>query len=336
MNTQTGLLRKRKSTKQRLILLLILTDIYPHFMRIAFVHSGHSFLPEIEAYKDFFAARNIETVVTDKVSVETADSNVEWHFMGQHFKRKKSGRVLIHEYTSSSVPPFAGWKNLAKKFLNCKPDYRLFLNDRVKNKFGFADDITSGIRDMGVAEYFFLPSVSEKKDFDFIYTGDTSAPRRLKKLLDCFTTGNMKQHSLLILSRHYNRLAESLKPYKNIRFAGPVPYKDVPGFLSKARFAINFIPDIEPFNEQTSTKVLEYCAAKIPVVSTNYRWVNTFIEKHGASFFLLNDDLSNFTWENVCSFTYQFPDLSGMTWEKQILQSGIMEFLQSKFPGTAI
>ncbi len=305
-------------------------------MRIAFVHSGHSFLPEIKAYKDFFAARNIETVVTDKVSVATVDCNVEWHFMGHHFKRNQSDRILIHEYTSCSVPPLAGWKNMAKKFLNCKPDYRLFLNNWVKNKFGFADDITSGIRDMGVTEYFFQASESEMKEFDFIYTGDTSAPRKLKRLLDYFTTGNMKQQSFLILSHHYNLLAESLKPYKNIRFAGPVPHKDVPRFLSKARFAINFIPDIEPFNEQTSTKVLEYCAAKIPVISTNYHWVNNFIEQQGASFFLLNDDLSNFTWENVCRFSYQFPDLSGMTWEKQILHSGIVEFLQTKFPEVVI
>jgi hypothetical protein len=114
---------------------------------------------------------------------------------------------------------------------------------------------------------------------------------------------------------------------------GPVAPSEVRNYISSSKFAINYIPDIEPFNKQTSTKLLEYTACKVPVVSTRYQWVESFQQQFGGDYFYLNDDLSNFTWEEVTNFKYSFPDLSGWTWESQIRKSGILKFLSSRFPG---
>ena len=142
----------------------------------------------------------------------------------------------------------------------------------------------------------------------------------------------MKDHSLLILSNNYEDLKNKLKLHKNIFFAGPVKHKEVKTYIEKSRFALNFILDEEPFNQQTSTKFLEYAALKISVISTSYAWVKYFQQKYGGNYFYLNNDLSNFTWEKISDFSYSFPELNEWTWEKQIRRSGVLEFLQSKFP----
>jgi len=52
--------------------------------------------------------------------------------------------------------------------------------------------------------------------------------------------------------------------------------------LRRARYGLNLVPDRLPYSEQTSTKLLEYCAVGLPVVSTDYRWVRGFAQQHGA------------------------------------------------------
>ena len=47
---------------------------------------------------------------------------------------------------------------------------------------------------------------------------------------------------------------------------------------------LNLVPDQLPYTRQTSTKLLEYCAAELPVVSTDYTWVREFERQHGARF----------------------------------------------------
>ena len=71
-------------------------------------------------------------------------------------------------------------------------------------------------------------------------------------------------------------LKNKFASFANIHFAGPVLHEDVPKYISKAKFAINFMVDEEPFNQQTSTKMIEYAALKIPVVTTDYAWARNF------------------------------------------------------------
>ncbi len=172
-----------------------------------------------------------------------------------------------------------------------------------------------------------------KKQYDFIYTGSVSADMQMEKLLRVFATGALRQHSLLLLSREYGQLARKFSPYTNIIFRGPVPQAEVNSYLQQARFCINYKPVVEPHSHQTSTKFIEYLAAGIPVITTDSPWVRDFRQQYGGSFFFLEEDLSNFTWENVQGFAYSSPGLSEWAWEKQIRRSGVLEFLESKIAG---
>jgi hypothetical protein len=306
-------------------------------MLIAFVHNHRSFMPEVDAYRRFFMQKGFEVVIVHPQDLPAIRPAVEWHMMGTHWKRIHSAAVIIHEYTSASAPPFRQLKDIVKRTLTVKPHYRLFLNDFVRSALGFSNTLPAGLRDMfvisGQAPLSWQPQ--QEKEFDFIYMGNLHKTRRLSRLFNLFTTGPLRNRSLLVLSKDYESLQSTLQPCSNIVFEGPVSPFNVGHLLQRCRFGINYMPDEAPFNQQTSTKVLEYAAHGLPVISTSYAWIRQFESTYGARFFYMEKDFSNCTWEQISRFHYQFPDLSEWTLEKQLERSGVLTFLQSKFPSSS-
>ncbi|OQP51732.1 hypothetical protein A4H97_26330 [Niastella yeongjuensis] len=300
-------------------------------MTIGFIHEQKAFLPELNAYVDFFAARGIQTTIIHPSGLHNTPCDVEWHFMGRHVRRNKN-RVTIHEYASASAPPFSRLKDRIKKLINAKPDYRIFNNEYVLNRFQPHDNIPYGIRNYAIQSGVIPVIPIAQKKYDFVYVGTVDKSRKPELLLNCFASGSMKDHSLLVLSRHYDALATDYAAAINITFKGPVPYGDIYTHMQQARFGINYMPDVTPYNQQTSAKLLDYAACNMPVITSDYAWVRSFQKEYGGHYFYLQPALENFTWEKINSFTYTPPNLSSWTWEKQILQSGVLAFLESKFP----
>ena len=168
-----------------------------------------------------------------------------------------------------------------------------------------------------------------EKKYDFIQTGAVTADMQFEKLLREFTTGKMKEHNFLILGRTDEKLLRKFSGYTNIVFHPPVEQQEVPRYLSQARFAINFKPDTAPYNFQSSTKLLEYLNFKIPVISSNNQWIRDFKKNSGAGFYLLENDLSNFTMKEITEYEYIFPDMEPYYWNKQIEQSGLIEIIEN-------
>src|SRR5215204_2632482 len=305
-------------------------------MLIAFVHTGKAFLPGMAAYSDYFSGLGVNTRVVLKKNLKGLKPDVEWHFMGVHSRKMCPGSVIIHEYASASIPPFANLKNAIKKRVNIKPDFRIFLNDYVREKLDFNDSVPHGYRNLGLHDEFLNAPIkfsdSEKK-YDFIYVGMTDYDVHFRKMLDHFIEA-FRERSLLILSKNYDRLSKHYQMNKNIVFAGPVPQSEIPAYIRSSRFAINFRFNVEPYKWQTSTKLLEYAACKTPVITSDLPWVREFQQEYGGRYFYLKDDLTNFTWDNINQFDYTFPDLSELTWEYQIKRSGVLDFLSAKFPDT--
>ncbi|WP_205513150.1 hypothetical protein [Longitalea arenae] len=301
-------------------------------MTIRFIHPHKAFLPELIAYIDFFSSYGITTKVVSPAELTTTDGDVEWHFMGQHLRRRKNV-ITIHEYASASVPPLSVLKDSIKKLINAKPDYRIFNNDYVQQQFQTNDDIPFGIRNYGIppGTAHLLPGI--QKQYDFVYVGTVDKGRKLELLFDCFAKGALKERSLLVLSRVYDSLSATYEGAANITFKGPIPYNEVYFHIQQARFGINYMPDILPYNQQTSAKFLDYAACRLPIITTDYAWVRQFQKNYGGNYFYLQPRLNNFTWENISHFRYANPDLSSWTWEQQIRNSGILSFLESKFMG---
>jgi glycosyltransferase involved in cell wall biosynthesis len=253
--------------------------------------------------------------------------------MGMDRSAGRQGIYKIHEYLSPSTPPFRSLKDSLKRVLNGRPDLRIYINDYTRQCLAFNDAVPFCLKNMGIPSKM-LPGADPvlPKEFDFIYIGDLSSQRKPHELLQAFTRPNLRHNTLLLLSRDYDRLQLQYRAFSNIIFKGPVTQPEVKDFILRSRFGLNYIPDIEPFNQLPSTKLLEYAACGIPVVSTNYRWVRDFMKDHGGQFLLLSAGMKELSWETVTHFQYSSPDMRGWAWEQQLRGSGVLAALQARFP----
>ncbi len=235
------------------------------------------------------------------------------------------GNFIVHEYNSFSAGPFPKLRNQIKKRLNQRPDRRVFLNKIVLQGFGFNDGVPYGLRDMGIAAQFFDQPLTP--EYDFVYAGSMHRGDEVMCMLDHFA-GHMPDSTILLIGTVHEEEKKRYGAYPNIIFAGRVAYEEVPKYMAKGRYALNLVPDQYPFNVQTATKVLEYCAMGLPIVSMKYRWVEQFAKRRGAKIFWLSSDFSNLKRESVERFSFKTPDVHDRRWKTIIERSRIFDFLQ--------
>ena len=301
-------------------------------MTIAFIHPHKSFLPELDAYNHFFSAYQWNCIIVDPSKPSIVRADVEWRIMGSYSRMRRIAPLLIHEYSSASTPPFSRLKDFFKSCEEQNPDFRIFLNDWVKKQYAFPAECPFGFRDMGVSP------LTEKwhpgnKEFDFIYVGNMDPNRKPERLLQIFATGTMSNRSILMLGRNHECLQRKFSKNQNIIFRGPVSHAEVNSWLTKSSYAINYVPGHSPYIFQTSTKLLEYANQGMPIISSDYPWVREFQKAYGGHYFFMDPDLGNLSWKRIREFSYSQPDLSSWTWERQIRNSGVLEFLETNLKG---
>lgn len=298
-------------------------------MKLLFVRKPHVYLPEVTAYKAYLAANHSDVQAFESTDLDEYDPNdydVVWHFMGRDIKGE--GRYVVHEYNSLSTQPLATLKNQVKRLTNARPDKRIFLNDIVHEAFGFHDNVPKHFRDMGVDQIFFETNRSSAPEYDFVYAGGLNRGPIIKRFLDYFAL-NMRDTTLLLVGDASQALQQRYSKASNITFKGRVPYLDIPSNIANARFGLNIMPNIRPFNIQTATKVLEYCAVGLPVVTTNYKWIQNFENTRDANFFKLDNDMSNLSKTALEQHDFRTPNISNLSWDHIIGQSGIFDFLKT-------
>jgi len=286
-------------------------------IKILFIRSDKAFLPEIDAYIKYFNNTNeFEAYDSSKLGKDYIidDFDIVWEFKG-FGGVKSTDKILIHEYASLSTGSFPFLKNFLKRYLNTKPDLRVFLNENVKNGFGFKDNIDFCYRDMGIDESF-LQVKDTKKEYDFVYVGSICKGRGMDVFLKEFTKTNPGK--LCLIGNVDDDIYNTYKYNRDIIFTGKVAYSEVPSIASKAVYGINYIPDKYPFNIQTSTKLLEYLALGLKIITTDYKWIRDFEKKYRCNFyklditnplfdlsdlekheFVCNLNTNDFIWENI-------------------------------------
>lgn len=296
-------------------------------MKIAFINNGKSYLPELTAYTNYFnKQKDFHAIEVTPDQIETIKAcDIVWKFMGMSWKNEFQDKYHIHEYSSLSVGKFSKQKDLFKRHLNSRPAARIFLNDNIAQQMSFKDGIPYLNRDMGISNTFF--STRSKKEFDFVYVGDISNSRGLGTLLNYFKNIN-KDQNIVLIGALENKLYEEYKDVKNIIFTGKLNYQEVPLIASKAIYGINYMPNIFPFNIQTSTKLLEYCALGLKVITTDYQWVNQFENDRDARFLRIDENLTNFTSERIEQFHYKTPPVKDLQWETIFKNIQLIDFLK--------
>lgn len=255
---------------------------------LGLVSPGKAYLPEIEFYEDFFKVKY--DVYRVKSGDDLTEFDVLWYFMGTSGKRFNKNQFIVHEYASLSKPPLSKLKNKIKKYFLDKPDLRVFLNKHVDDSMGFDDGVDCVYRDMGVDKVFLkgegIDFSYDNKVWDFIYVGAMDGSRKINYFLKYLLSLNAN-FKILMIGDAPHKLVKNFKG-TNVEFIGRVAYKEIPLYLKKAKFGLNFIPNVFPYNVQTSTKFLEYTASGMPIISNRYEWIDNAQKELGGNIIYLD------------------------------------------------
>lgn len=309
-------------------LLQIASDV----LKVNILHTGSAYVPEVETYKAFLELQGSKVKLLKNLSLALQESaDVLIIMMGRHFfwQKPKSHAAVIHEYHSLGTGRLAKVKDLVRRLLSFKPDGRILLNEQVRQRMRFYDDVPFIYRDMGVPDYFYHKPKADtcEKRYDFAYVGRMNKRRRFSRFLRGFL-GQVPERSIALIGDATPKIKRRFGQAHTIHFFGRVERREIPRLLAQCRCAINYIPDIYPYNIQTSTKLLEYLAFGLPVITTDYAWIREFEREMGVRFPRIGERC-----EGLRQLMDDFPpekvvgDFKQWQWDIVLEKSGFQAFL---------
>lgn len=287
---------------------------------LCFVHQSKAQLPELQAYVDYFRQRYQVVINTPEANLQGYD--IVWFFMGYFRYKPKPHQFIVHEYASLSVPPFAKFKDQLKQRLNIRPNLRVFQNQQQSELLQFQDTVPVRYRDMGLSNRFVCHKNVEKK-CDLIYAGSMDRSRQLENALDIVL--KLRPHtSIWLVGQPAAYLQRRYQHYANVRFLGPVSNSQIPQLLNQARFGLNYVPDVYPYNFQTSTKLLEYAACGLPVIGNKTSWLEQFLQNQP----LVYHNIFELTqWPTPQTLATSEQILNSWQWQQRIAAAGFETIL---------
>ena len=266
---------------------------------VHFVHGARSYLPELAAYQAHIEHLGHAVQMHTQAHNVPDDAQAVWWICGRvpsAQARRLKGAVQVHEYASASVAPLAWLKDRIKQWQHPVPDFRVFQSDWVRQRMGFGqpDAVPFALRDMGVPDAFLTAQAQQPPEFDLVYLGEM---RRLLHFVPLLHTLGRAGLSLLLVGDVPAALQERLAALGHIQSTGRVPQDQVPAQVLRARAGLNLMPDVLPLAEQTSTKMLEYLALGLPVISNPYAWAQRTAQAHAGRVQLLGLQASAAQWQ---------------------------------------
>ena len=160
-----------------------------------------------------------------------------------------------------------------------------------------------------------------KKEFDFVYCGAVGRVGVKEAISKIASLGF--RFAVVGNTEKEGRVLSCVS--KNTHCFGKVSLKRSYEIMASAKYGLNFTPGIFPFNIQDSTKVIEYCALGLDVVTNRYKWVDEFEEKIGAKFLSFEAVDS---YESVSSFNFKQGDIEIYSWDNVISKADLMNFFE--------
>ena len=117
-------------------------------------------------------------------------------------------------------------------------------------------------------------------------------------------------------------LEGTLRLTPGVHCTGRIAQDQVPAQLLRARAGLNLMPERLPLAMQTSTKVLEYLAVGLPVLSNDYAWARAVATQHPLRIQLLRDIRLPERWAQamarVPACAADRTDLQGLAWPARL------------------
>lgn len=251
-------------------------------MRVTIQLTGKAFLPEAWAYRNALtAAGHLVSVVEPSIPISETDPAAVLRFAGLIRTDKRRSYAEIHGYNNVSRTSLPRTKNFIKKGLAGHPDARIFVTDWVRNELRFKDGVPSIVREMGASPELISAREASERPYDVVYCGSITGRQGLIQMI--------KKLSLLgyrtaIAGNATAKEARFLSSIQGVKFFGLLSHTEVPQFLSQGSLGLHFCPDKYPFKYEFGSKVVEYLAAGLPVVSNKYHWIDQHSSQEGYSY----------------------------------------------------
>lgn len=289
---------------------------------VHFVHTGPAYMPELAAYETFLRQRGHEVVRHSDPATVPLDADVVWWICGRidaHHSHRLRSSLQVHEYASASVGRWPALKDRLKRWQHPHPDHRIFLNTWVRGRLGMDDGVPSSLRDMGVPTAFLQASPSLPVDHDLVYLGEMSRLHSFLPALQAISQAGLK---LLLIGQVPADLEGLLRLTPGVTCTGRIAQAEVPAQLLRARAGLNLMPNRLPLAMQTSTKVLEYLAVGLPVLSNDYAWARQVAAEHPGRVQLLSDLRLPECWAQAMAHTPTLlsdrSHLQALTWPQRL------------------
>jgi glycosyltransferase involved in cell wall biosynthesis len=288
--------------------------------------TGKAFLPEAFAYENFLISKGWKVnIVKPNEAFENCDISICFNNFGNRLIKQKS-KSVIHEYHSLSTGKFCRAKNFVKSFLPWKPQGRIFLNEKVRKGYYFIDSVPYLNREMGVDQGFFSERSIVKK-YDAIYCGSIKGRSNVVEHLIRLAKLNWK---IVVVGEPTPELVFRAETLSGIVLYGNAPRDKLYKLYSQCRFGLNLTPDEYPLNIQTSTKVLEYIAAGLGVVSNRYEWINRFAKEKNIPVQWLGDIKKSPDFYQTVDSSDEIRDLE---WNNLLTNAKFADFLMEALTG---
>lgn len=303
-------------------LLRCIREPVPGPKTVHFVHTGPAYMPELAAYEAHLAALGHHSLRHSDPAAVPMDADVVWWICGHvsaHHSHRLRRSLQVHEYASASVGRWPALKDLVKRWNTTRPDHRIFLNEWVRNRLGLDDSVPCSLRDMGVPPAFLQATVTRPVDHDLVYLGEMGRLRAFLTVLQAISQAGLK---LLLVGQVPKDLEGFMRLTPGITCTGRLDQQQVPAQLLRARAGLNLMPDRLPLSQQTSTKVLEYLAVGLPVLSNDYAWARAVATRYPDRVRLIRDTRLPERWTEAMA---QLPDRvedrsswQGLAWPEQL------------------
>lgn len=266
---------------------------------VHFVHTGNAYLPELTAYREALTKRGHTVHVHHDPASVPEQADVVWWICGrvsrQHTQRLARSQH-VHEYASASVGPWAWLKDRIKQFSHPRPKHRIFQSEWVRQRMGLSDAVPYSLRDMGVPAHFLTALTVAPDPVDLVYLGEMS---RLMQFVPALKAIDQAGLRLLLVGEIPPDLQSVIDRLKYVRTTGRIAQDEVPAQLLRAHAGLNLVPNVLPLSAQTSTKLLEYLAVGLPVISAPSAWAEQAAAEHPGRIQVMTELNSPAAWQQA-------------------------------------
>ena len=288
-------------------------------MIVGILSNKKSYLPEIFAYRNYFIKNKIKVIISNQeLLLKNCDFIII--FCGFFLKRKLKNKFYIHDYSSLSTPPLCKVKDLIKKYMNYKPNLRIFNSKLIKNQMNYNDNVPCIIRSQGVLKNFFQKR-PQKFNYDFLYTGSIETRNGLDKIFFKYLKLGF---SILVIGNVSNTYKIKFSNFTKIKFLGPKKYTNIHKYYKMCKYGLNYIPDEFPYNAQYSTKFLEYSASKLNIVSNKTVFMKNISKKYKIKN-VYDEDIH--TVQDLKNAQFHHINMTNYEWNVVLEKSGILNKL---------